>query len=308
MLFLNDFVSYLSAFRSEKTIKQKEINLKAIQSFFDKYGETYNFDQETIAKLFNFLRKEKKYKLTTIKAIFTDLKIYIRFLKRKGIEAFFDNEALKFIFQSPKLKNEEQKERKESSDIFTSEELKKVLSLLRETNEIYYLFACFIAFSGLRLSEALKVKAEDLEEIKEGFWKVKVRSGKFGKERLAFLIIPEEFKDVEAYLKEVKEFYNRTGNDILFKYRYSDGGKVYRLDKKKVSSFFYSFSKRTGIRITPHKLRKTFATLLATKIENPFLLKEILGHEDIRTTSRYYVFAKKLIEDTEFLKELPNLL
>lgn len=41
--------------------------------------------------------------------------------------------------------------------------------------------------------------------------------------------------------------------------------------------------------VTPHICRHTFATEMACQGMNPFILKEILGHEDIAVTNAYYI-------------------
>jgi integrase/recombinase XerD len=299
MLKLNEFLNFLQAFRKSSTVKQKEYNLKVIEEFFDKYGETYKFNHNQIAKLFRFLREEKGYKLSTIKGVFNDLKLYLSFLSKEGIETYFDNNALKFIFSSPTLKNEEIKEKEKRQEIFTKDELFNILEKIKERNEIYYYFTCLLAFSGLRINEALSLTIEDFERVEPLKWRIKVRNAKYNKERVAYLFIPKQFSDFENYLLEVKEHYNKTKRDILFKYRYSENGKIYNLTLHSVEKFYQRLSKELGIRINPHKFRKTFATLIALKIDNLILLKEILGHTDIKTTSKYYIFAKKLIEEKD---------
>jgi len=294
MLLLESYLSYLSSFRPPQTVRQKRINLKSVEEFFNLYGEVYRFDQKTIAEFFKFLREKKKLKLSTIKLIFTDLKLYLRFLRKEGVETFFDDEAYRFILSSPRLRNQALKEQKQNEEVFTREELFKVLNLLRDRNVVYYYFACLLAFSGLRRGEALKLSIKNFTRLEPLRWKIRVKEAKFDKERTAYLIIPKEFQDFDEYLMKVKEVYEKTGEDSLFKYTY--GKKVYRLSEKAVEKFFREFSKEVGIRVNPHKFRKTFATLLAMKGLNPAVVKELLGHSDEKTTLRFYTFAKKFLE------------
>ena len=299
MQLFENFLAYLSAFRSPKTIKQKRINLKAINEFFNLYGETYHFDQETIALLFNFLRNKKGYKLSTIKAIFTDLKLYLKYLSKKEIKTYFDNDALKFILSSPTLKNEEEKEKEKSQEVFTKDELVKVLEYIKDINKAIYYFTCLLAFSGLRLNEALSLSIEDFERIGNLKWKIKVKEAKYGKERIAMLTIPERFRDFDKYLLKVLAHYKATGKDTLFKYKYTQGKKTYKITDKIIDKFYREVSKDLGIKVNAHKFRKTYATLLALENVNPAVLKELLGHSDVKTTLKYYTLAKRFLDKGE---------
>jgi len=299
MHLLENFLAYLSSFRNPKTIRQKRINLKAIEEFFEEYRETYNFNHETIAKLFSFLRVKKKYKLSTIKAIFIDLKLYLKYLDKKGFKTYFDNDALKFIFSSPTLKNEEEKEKEKSQEVFTKEELVEVLEYIKETNKAFYYFTCLLAFSGLRLNEALNLSIEDFERIDNLKWRIKVKEAKYGKERTAILTIPERFKDFDNYLLRILAHYKATGKDNLFKYKYAQGKKIYRITEKIIDKFYREISKELGIKVNAHKFRKTLATFLALENVNPAILKELLGHSDVKTTLKYYTLAKRFLDKGE---------
>jgi len=297
MLLLDNFLDYLSSFRSQKTVRQKRINLKAVKEFFDKYGETYHFNQETVAKFFRFLRNEKGYKLSTIEAIFIDLKLYLKYLKKQGIETYFDDDAKRFIFSSPTLRNEKEKEQKRSKEVFTKEELKEVLEHIKEVNKVLYYFSCLLTFSGLRLNEALNISIKDFERIEDLKWRVRVKEAKYSKERIALVLIPKEFEDFDEYLKRIYSYYKTTGKDNLFKYKYPQGKKVYKLTEKIIDKFYREISKDLNIKVNAHKFRKTFATLLALNNTNPAILKELLGHSDVKTTLKYYTLAKRFLEE-----------
>lgn len=45
-----------------------------------------------------------------------------------------------------------------------------------------------------------------------------------------------------------------------------------------------------------HSLRHTHATILATHISNPAIVQRRMGHADIETTLKYYVFPIELGE------------
>lgn len=80
----------------------------------------------------------------------------------------------------------------------------------------------------------------------------------------------------------------------LFNQRYS--GKS--LNAIQIQVFFQKLSTLSGIRITAHRLRHTFATLIAQNGRQPDLksLQYIMGHTDIRTTMAYIEPKKKHLE------------
>jgi len=47
------------------------------------------------------------------------------------------------------------------------------------------------------------------------------------------------------------------------------------------------------IKVTPHVLRRSFATELLDRTDNVQLVSEILGHSDISTTSKFYISSKE---------------
>ena len=53
----------------------------------------------------------------------------------------------------------------------------------------------------------------------------------------------------------------------------------------------YTICKRVGIgKRSPHKLRKTYASMLERYQVNPELLKNQMGHKDLSTTQRHYFY------------------
>lgn len=79
---------------------------------------------------------------------------------------------------------------------------------------------------------------------------------------------------------------------------FNDRFSGYSLTNWQIESFFKKLTKLSGIRISAHRLRHTFATLIAQSGENPDLksLQYILGHTDIRTTMAYIEPQKKHLE------------
>ena len=89
-------------------------------------------------------------------------------------------------------------------------------------------------------------------------------------------------------------------NINLFSKAVKRRGKEMTADQ--VSYLFKVISKYTGVLSSPHRFRHTAATNLMKKPENLYIVKQLLGHKDIKVTLTY-------IEDNiESIREYTNLL
>ncbi len=138
--------------------------------------------------------------------------------------------------------------------------------------------------TGLRVSELIGLRVGDLE-MKMGCLRC---IGKGDKERL----VPVGRKAIEAvqnYLSEARPFLLRKGGPgpttpYLFINRL--GGKLSRVGVWKILS---DYGRHAGLRgrLTPHKLRHSFATHLLERGADLRSVQLMLGHADISTTQIY---------------------
>jgi integrase/recombinase XerD len=141
--------------------------------------------------------------------------------------------------------------------------------------------------SGLRISEALALKATDVR-ILDGLAKsVRVEIGKGDKERLVPL--PASFGAVFGFwLKD------RARGEFVF---------ARALGQKPVSAqaaraYLRGMLRKAGIdkKISPHKLRHTYATNLLNAGAELVDIKALLGHESISTTQIYTNVGQERME------------
>ncbi len=135
-----------------------------------------------------------------------------------------------------------------------------------------------MARAGLRVGELVALDHGDVELNKRSGW-VTIREGKGLKERHVPLSLQAR-KALAAYLKERPE----TETPALF---LSKGWQ--RLDERPVQRMVKSAAQRAGIEqdVTPHILRHFFATRFLRKGGDLVTLRDILGHANLTTTSRY---------------------
>jgi len=144
------------------------------------------------------------------------------------------------------------------------------------------LFICLARYAGLRESEALQIRWKDVD-LQEGFiWVMhdpdKGQRTKNGCSRKAVLT-PEIRNALQEWAVEVPE------NEWVFPA--PDGPSVHQRRIKRALSLAY---KKAGIDpngAPAHNLRHCFGTALAEKGCSAATIQVLMGHSEIRTSSRY---------------------
>lgn len=151
--------------------------------------------------------------------------------------------------------------------------------ILASGNKRNYALVTLLAYTGLRISEALNIKFSDFNlKTKECV----IRSGKGGKQRS----VPINEKVSIALLEYINNI--KTDSEYLFSSNKSD-----KLDRTVVNRIFQTFSDR---KITPHDLRHFFCTNALEKGFGIHEVASIAGHSNIQTTLLYTNPNKKKIQ------------
>lgn len=155
-------------------------------------------------------------------------------------------------------------------------ELPKLLSkaqikamIMATTNLKHRLIIEVLYSSGIRLSELLNLKVEDVDFEN---CLIKVKEGKGGKDRLTIIGI-----DTALRIKEFKV------SGRLFE------GRKGRYSAKSVQLVLENAARKAGIRqkVTPHMLRHSFATHLLEQGVDVRYIQSLLGHSRLQTTQIY---------------------
>lgn len=130
-----------------------------------------------------------------------------------------------------------------------------------------------LAYSGLRISEALDIKLSELNlKAKE----LIIKNGKGSKQRLV-IINDKIINALKEYLKERENLINKN-SDYLFISRESE-----KVSRTRINHIFNNYSDK----ITPHILRHFFCS---NALENGWSVHEVAaqaGHTNIQTTLVY---------------------
>ena len=151
----------------------------------------------------------------------------------------------------------------------------EVLLLLNATNNLKHRCMLMLAYSGgLRLSEIVNLKIKDINSAQNCIF---VKAGKGKKDRTTLLS-----NKVLIALREYYEVY--TPIDFLFE---GQGGGQY--SPRSVQNIFTAAKEKSGINAyaTLHTLRHSFATHLLEHGVSLVYIKDLLGHNSIKTTEIY---------------------
>ena len=135
--------------------------------------------------------------------------------------------------------------------------------------------------TGIRISELVGLDLNDIDFSKNQF--VITRKGG-NQETLAFG--PEVQNALLAYLDERKQIIPLSGNENAFFLSMQRR----RITPRAVENLVKKYAQLTTPlkKITPHKLRSTYGTMLYQESGDIYLVADVLGHKDVNTTRKHY--------------------
>ncbi|MDC0257768.1 site-specific integrase [Crocinitomicaceae bacterium] len=156
--------------------------------------------------------------------------------------------------------------------VLSKEEVKRILLVTKNLKHRCILGLLYS--SGLRISEVLNLKIEDIDSQR---MLVRVNNAKGGKDRLT-LLSENILSELRTYYKEAKP------KTWLFE---SPDGKQYSATS--VRAVLKRSAKTAGIRkrVYPHVLRHSFATHLLESGTDLRYIQQLLGHSSSKTTEIY---------------------
>lgn len=169
------------------------------------------------------------------------------------------------------------KREKALPDVLSKDEVRALLAATMPDLRMYCMFSLLYS-AGLRISELLDLKPEDINVSRK---LIRVRQGKGKKDRYTLLSKP-----LIARLSQYRRNYRP--QEWLFERR---NGEPFT--ESIVSKQLKNAAKNAGItkRVYPHLLRHSFATHLIEQGTDLKIVKELLGHNQLKTTEMYVHIA-----------------
>ncbi|MFG5465326.1 tyrosine-type recombinase/integrase [Enterococcus faecalis] len=186
------------------------------------------------------------------------------------------------------------KKQKTKIDFWTKEEFEQVLSVIYKEDyyqHFLYLSLWFLFMTGMRIGEATAVQWEDIEfdtgvlSVTKTLYYKNLSYYEFvepkTKASIRHIVLDEDT------LKELKEWQQRQRSVVKTGFVMSYNGQP--TQKHTISRAITRYAELAGVhRIRTHALRHSHASLLIQMGENPLIIKDRLGHEDIETTLGTY--------------------
>jgi len=206
------------------------------------------------------------------------LRSFLHFCRLTGL-LILPKDVLAFTLKSPRG------ETVRPYQVLSAEERGRVLEAASRRGPREYALAMLALGAGLRVSELISVRLQDLYRDDEGAWWVRVVQGKGRKDRLVPLA-DQVMAAVQGWTRASRRSMRRKADldTFLFPTRESErmtSGRAWQIVKALV--------REAGIEkpISPHSLRHTFALETLRRGASPVVVQRLLGHASLQTTQRY---------------------
>jgi integrase len=301
-----------------------------VQEFFLEkympYVKSYKRSWQTDLSMINNHIVKRCGKLRMGSATPADIAIFLDGMKQSGFAAGTINRALvlmRYGFElairwgEPGVLKNPLKEIKNLRDdnrierYLTIEQTGLLASAVEQSeNKMLRFIVLFLIFTGARKREALDARWQDIDWDKRSWRIPKTKSGKIRHvplssgamellETLKGMALKRESSGATAAPGQAKGFHLLAGRAIF----------VNEKTNKPFVSFFYSWNTAriaVGLpQLRVHDLRHSFASFLVNAGRSLNEVQELLGHADIRTTSRYaHLSRERLIAAVEFVPQI----
>lgn len=308
--YLEDFLLYIQTNNySPETLYNYERDLKTFENFLKNEVKTpfEKITKKTIEQYKAYLvshdrktasGKKPKKNLSggSINRFLSSLRRYLKYLIKMDYRAPIAPEVIELI-----------RTEKKHPRVGEFEEIIKLIEspTRLEKNEVVALrnraMLETLFSTGLRISELLNIKINDIDKSGRIFIK-----GKGKKERFVYLT-----NRAQKHIKKYSEVRGQCDSPHLFlPYR---GKNVHQKAKKISTNYLEERVKKyreligLNIPISAHGIRHAFATYLAESGASPVAIQILLGHESLDTTTRYVQasdrYAEKVFRKYHPLKE-----
>lgn len=282
------FIDY-SAIKDCTDRKEKEDNRPPLPEGYMEKLQQVRYSKHTERVYTSYFRDfQEHFRDRDVKTITSDeINSYLlHLIHEKDISSCQQNQrinAIKFYYE--KVLDQERrcykvnraKREKTLPDVLSKEEIKRILDVAAKDLRFFCIFSILYS-AGLRISELLELKPGDINESRN---LIRVRQGKGKKDRYTLLSRPLMKKLVE---------YNRLYKPKVWLFEHRPGEPF---TESIVSKRLKAAAREAGItkRIYPHLLRHTFATHLLEQGTDIKIVKELMGHKNIKTTEVYVHIA-----------------
>ena len=272
----NDIKKYLDYLKYERNFSNNTIigysnHLELFEAFFKEKNITNlnNIDYAQIRNYLNYLY-EKNYNTKSICNHLSSLRSFFKYLHNENI---IKNNPMTLI-ENPKLE-------KKLPKYLYYEDIEKILNVPDLNTNIGIRDALMLEMlyvTGIRVSELVNIKISDIDYSNN---KIKI-TGKGNKQRIV-MYGKRCHELLNKYLSS-RNVFLKDNNDYLFL-----GIKGKKINDRVIRNIINDISVKAGVnlKISPHTFRHTFATHMLNEGADLRSVQELLGHENLSTTTIY---------------------
>ena len=272
-MLINSFLDYLKYERnySNNTIIGYQNHLEIFIEYLSNKGinNINSVSYNIIRNYINFLY-EKKYNSKSICNHISSLRSFFKYLKNND-----------YVSSNPMTLIENPKLEKKLPKYLYYEDIEKILNIPDLNTDLGVRNALILEMlyvTGIRVSELINIKISDID-----FTNCKIKIlGKGNKERL--VMYGNRCKLLLDKYLEIRKNFLKDNNEYLFL-----GVKGKKINDRVIRSIINELSVKAGInlKISPHTFRHTFATHMLNEGADLRSVQELLGHENLSTTTIY---------------------
>jgi len=210
-----------------------------------------------------YLVEEKEVSASTLNTAINALKFYYGEVLKRG-----------FVYELKRPKKD-----KKLPVVLSQEEISRILSSI--TNIKHRLILMLIYSAGLRVSEVVKLKPEDIDDERK---LIHIKGGKGRKDRYTMLS--------EVAIEMIRRYLKEYGQSIWL---FSSQDKEKHITTRTVEKIFSNACRKANIKknATVHSLRHSFATHLLERGTDLRYIQELLGHKSSKTIEIYTHVSNK---------------
>lgn len=272
----NDIKKYLDYLKYERNFSNNTIigysnHLELFEAFFKEKNITNlnNIDYTQIRNYLNYLY-EKNYNTKSICNHLSSLRSFFKYLHNENI---IKNNPMTLI-ENPKLE-------KKLPKYLYYEDIEKILNVPDLNTNIGIRDALILEMlyvTGIRVSELVNIKISDIDY---GNNKIKI-TGKGNKQRI--VMYGKRCHELLNKYLNIRNVFLKDNNDYLFL-----GIKGKKINDRVIRNIINDISVKAGVnlKISPHTFRHTFATHMLNEGADLRSVQELLGHENLSTTTIY---------------------
>lgn len=291
-----EFLKWLKTINySDSTIR----NYLATLQFFDDYVRGVSFGERGVEyphtieleDIEEFAERERLRgkEIRTVNNYLAWIKKFLRFCNHKWLNVM-DHKRILFAREPEyKINALNEKEMKDLLNYMKTDKSKWEIVRMRD-----YAIWLVLTYGGLRVSELISLKVEDIKENMQVI-------GKWGSRRLVCLY-SDYVKVIELYLFLRRKL--KINSEYVF-VSHSNNSKWKPLSRASVEDIISKAWKKVWLEIRPHKLRHTCATQMLSNGWDIAYISQILWHKNITTTQTYLDYCNDKLRKTQFL--IPKL-